>query len=69
MEFNVESLTRLASQAYIANASRAFGDEGAEAIKTLLNAVRSIFQRCPPESLDGTLTVLVGINASPLKPI
>lgn len=46
----------------------AFGDEGANGIRTLLNGVKLIFQRCPPEKVAGTLTVVVGVQATPLAP-
>ncbi len=69
MEFNIENITSLASRAYLSNARRAFGDAGADGIKAMLDAVKLIYQRCPPESLAGTLTVVFGINSSPLAPI
>jgi len=69
LEFNIESITSLAARAYLANARKAFGEDGADGIKKLLDAVRSIYQRCPPESLRGTLTVVNGIKSSPLKPL
>lgn len=35
----------------------------------LLNSVKLIFQRCPPEKLPGTLTIAIGIQATPLAPV
>lgn len=69
LEFNIENIAGLASRAYLSNARKAFGDIGADAIKALLDAVKLIYQRCPPERLGGTLTVVLGINSSPLTPV
>lgn len=66
---NLESVQALASKAYLPHARDAFGDEGAHAITTLLNAVKLIYQRCPPESLRGTLTVAIGMNTTPSAPM
>lgn len=46
----------------------AFGTDGATAIRSLLDSVKLIFQRCPPEQLPGTLTVVVGVSATPIAP-
>lgn len=69
MPFDIQNLTYLAQRAYLANARRAFGDDGEDGIKRLLDVVRLIFQRCPPESLTGKLIVICGIKSSPLNPI
>lgn len=69
MEFNLENIIGLAVSAYLANARKAFGEDGADGIRRLLDAVKSIYQRCPPESLRGTLTVITGIRSSPLNPL
>jgi hypothetical protein len=69
LEFNIESIASLAGRAYLANARKAFGEDGADGIKRLLDAVRSIYQRCPPERIQGTLTVVNGIKSSPLDPV
>jgi hypothetical protein len=37
-------------------------------IRELLNAVKLIYQHCPPESLLGTLTVVLGLKATPQTP-
>ena len=58
----------MVSRAYLPHAEAAFGTAGADAIKVLLNAVKLIYQKCPPERLLGTLTVVVGLNATPLAP-
>jgi len=59
----------LAGKAYLAHAREAFGSAGASAITELLDSVKLIYQRCPPESLKSTLTVVRGINATPLAPV
>lgn len=55
--------------AYLPHASEAFGDQGARAITTLLDAVKLIYQRFPPESVRGTLTVVVGMKTTPSAPL
>jgi hypothetical protein len=67
-DFNIENVQELAARAYIAHAEIAFGPQGAEGIRALLNCVKLIFQRFPPEKLQGTLTVAVGVDATPLSP-
>jgi hypothetical protein len=69
LPFDIQNLTYLAQRAYLANVRRAFGEGGEDGIRRLLDAVRLTFQRCPPESLSGTLIVVCGIGASPLNPI
>lgn len=66
--FNIESIKALVAQAYISHARDAFGEKGATAIRSLLDGVKLIYQRCPPEKVPGTLTVVVGIQATPLAP-
>jgi len=68
LHFNIESITRLAGGSYIHQAEKAFGEEGAAAVRELMDSVKLIFQRCPPENLEGTLTVVRGIGASPVSP-
>jgi hypothetical protein len=65
---SIENVQKLVEKAYLPHAQTAFGAEGADGIKTLLDGVRLIFQRCPPERLPGTLAVVVGLNATPLAP-
>jgi len=55
--------------AYLPHASDAFGEKGARAITRLLDAVKLIFQRFPPESLQSTLTVVLGMNTTPSAPM
>lgn len=55
--------------AYLPHASDAFGEKGAHGITALLDAVKLIFQRFPPESLPGTLTVILGMNTTPSAPM
>lgn len=66
--FNLETVQALARMAYLQHAREAFGEPGARAITTLLDTVKLIFQRCPPESLRGTLTV-IAMNATPTAPM
>lgn len=66
---NLENVQALVKMAYLPHASDAFGDDGARAIAKLLDAVKLIFQRYPPESLRGTLTVVIGMNATPSLPV
>jgi hypothetical protein len=65
---NIENLQKLVKMAYLPHASDAFGEKGTYAIAALLDAVKLIFQRFPPESLQGTLTVIHGINTTPITP-
>lgn len=66
---NLENVQALVRMAYLSHASDAFGEQGARAIAKLLDSVKLIYQRYPPESLRGTLTVIVGMNATPTAPI
>lgn len=66
---NLESVQALVRMAYLPHASDAFGEQGARAITTLLDAVKLIYQRYPPESLRGTLTVVIGMNTTPSLPM
>lgn len=66
---NLENVQALVRMAYLPHASDAFGDQGARAIATLLDAVKLIYQRYPPESLRGTLTVVIGMNTTPSVPM
>lgn len=66
--FTIENVQALVTKAYLSHAQSAFGEPGADAIKALLNSVKLIYQRCPPESLSGTMTVVVGVEATPLTP-
>lgn len=65
---NLENVQALVRMAYLPHASEAFGEPGAHAITTLLDAVKLVYQRCPPESLRGTLTVMIAMNATPAAP-
>jgi hypothetical protein len=66
--FDVERIQRLVSTNYLGHAESAFGTDGVEGIKALMNSVKLIFQHCPPEALVGTLTVIFGLNISPQQP-
>jgi len=67
--FNLENVQALVRMAYLPHASDAFGEQGTRAITALLDAVKLIYQRYPPESLRGTLTVVVGMNTTPATPM
>jgi hypothetical protein len=69
LELNIENIVKLSSAAYLSNARKAFGEAGSEGIRVLLEAVKLIYQRFPPERLAGTLTVVSGIGASPTQPV
>lgn len=66
---NLENVQALVRMAYLPHASEAFGEQGARAITTLLDAVKLIYQRYPPESLRGTLTVIIGMDTTPSSPM
>lgn len=68
MEISVDSVKALVGRAYLAHAREAFGEAGTAAITALLDSVKLIYQRCPPECLPGTLTVVKGISTTPLAP-
>lgn len=65
---NLANVQALMTAAYVPHASEAFGEPGVQAITELLDAVKLIYQRCPPELLRGTLTVIVGIHTTPDTP-
>lgn len=69
VEFSLENVQALASEAYIPRAEAAFGAVGAERIRSLLNSIKLIYQRFPPEALEGTLTVVAGVSATPQLPL
>ncbi|SDD60176.1 hypothetical protein [Rhodospira trueperi] len=66
---NIENVQNLVEMAYLPHATDAFGEQGARAITTLLDSVKLIYQRYPPESLRGTLTVAIGMNTTPAAPM
>lgn len=68
MKISIENLTALVKTDYLGHARISFGEDGTAAIVSLLDAIKLIYQRCPPECLPGTLTVVRGITASPLSP-
>lgn len=69
LPFDIENLKLLAQRAYLSNVRTAFGDEGEDAIKRLLDSVKLTFQRCPPERIQGALVVVCGIKSMPLNPV
>jgi len=66
---NQKNVQALVQMAYLPHARDAFGDQGTRAITTLLDAVKLIYQRYPPETLRGTLTVIIGMNTTPSAPM
>jgi hypothetical protein len=67
--FDLENLKALVQLAYVPKVISAFGSEGEAAIKALLDAVRLLFQRVPPEAMQGPLTVIRGIGTTPASPL
>ena len=66
---NVESVKKLVGSAYHLHARNAFGEEGVQGVNDLLNSVRMLYQRCPPECLKGQLTIFLGLQGvTPLAP-
>ncbi len=68
LKINIENVQALVTQAYIQHAITAFGDAGKQGITSLLNAVKLIYQRVPPEKLSSTLTVVFGLHSTPAAP-
>lgn len=66
---SIENVQALVKMAYLPHASDAFGEKGAHSITVLLDAVKLIYQRCPPEDLKGSMTVLIGMNTTPTTPM
>ncbi|SFH01635.1 hypothetical protein SAMN05518865_13025 [Duganella sp. CF458] len=69
MQFNLENVKALVSQAYISHAQIAFGERGKDCVVLLLDKLRLIYQRCPPERISTTFTLLVGVVADPFAPL
>jgi hypothetical protein len=67
--FDFANLQALLSMAYIRHAIDAFGAKGETGITTLLDTVRLIFQRIPPEALRSSLTVVHGMSTTPATPL
>lgn len=68
MKISIENLAALVKTDYLGHARISFGEAGSEAIVTLLDSIKLLYQRCPPECLPGTLTVVKGIEATPSSP-
>lgn len=66
---HLENVQALVERAYLHHARDAFGEKGAQAIMTLLDTVKLIFQRYPPESLQGKFTVILGMNTTLSSPM
>lgn len=66
---DLDNLKRLVAMAYVPKVIQAFGSEGEPAITALLDTVRLIFQRVPPEAFTGPLTVVRGVNTTPAAPL
>ncbi|MEO3726686.1 hypothetical protein ABHN98_19240 [Pseudomonas syringae] len=69
MNFNIENVQALVSSAYLVHVREAFGEVGEKCILEVLNAVKLIYQTCPPERLKATMTVVRGISSTPLNPV
>jgi hypothetical protein len=68
-KISIENIKSLASKAFISHSREVFGAQGESAIVELLDAVKLIYQRCPPERLKSTLTVVRPIGTTPLAPV
>lgn len=68
MQFNIENIKKLVGTGYTHHALMAFGEDGAQGIVELLDAIKLIYQHCPLEKFCGTLTVVLGIDATPINP-
>jgi hypothetical protein len=66
---SVENVQALATKAYIAHSATAFGEAGANGIRDLLDCVKLIYQRFPAERVPRTLTVILGVGATPLSTV
>lgn len=66
---DMENLKRLVAMAYVPKVIQAFGSEGEPAITALLDTVRLVFQRMPPEAFTGPLTIVRGIGSTPAAPL
>jgi hypothetical protein len=69
LRFSLENVQALATHAYISHAEAAFGAPGAAGIRELLNWVKLIYQRYPPEGVLGVLTIVLGIRSNPEAPL
>jgi hypothetical protein len=67
--FEIENLKTLVNLAYVPKVISAFGPAGEKAVTVLLDSVRLLFQRMPPEALQGPLTVIRGIETPPSTPL
>jgi hypothetical protein len=68
MQFSIENIKTLVSMAYVHHAADAFGAQGEQALTALLDSLRLLYQRCPPECLRGTLTVVRSMSGTPGNP-
>jgi hypothetical protein len=62
---NVQSLV----VGYFLQVTRTYGTDGERALVELLNHVKLLFQRCPPEKVQAQLTILRTIYTSPSHPL
>lgn len=62
MLVNVDNVKKLVSQAYFLHVRDAFGQAGMDALTDMLDHVKLIFKRCPPECLSTSLTVIKNIG-------
>ncbi|MGF0335795.1 hypothetical protein [Ectopseudomonas toyotomiensis] len=68
MNLNIENIKELVSKAYHLNVSNAFGQAGVNTLNQLLNSIRLLYQKCPPEAIHTTLIVVQGVNSTPHTP-
>ena len=68
MQLFLENIQKLVLHDYLGHSQEAFGHEGKGAVVLILDTVKLLYQKCPPECLKGSLTVVVGIGATPLSP-
>lgn len=54
MRLNHDAVQEVASMAFLANARDAFGEQGEDCLRRLLDGVRSFFQVVPPDGLSAT---------------
>jgi hypothetical protein len=62
MSVNLDNATILMSAAYIKNASAAFGPQGGDALRLLLDSVRLVLAARPPELINPPLTVVAPVG-------
>lgn len=67
MKINIEGVKSLISQAYHLSVLNAFGQVGVTTLNELLNSIKLLYQKCPPERISSPLTIVQGISTTPFK--